>query len=92
MIRRRVIVSGRVQGVFFRDTCRREAARRGVAGWVRNRADGTVEAAFEGRPEAVDALVAWVRTGPPHAAVTGVDVRAEPVEGAAGFEIRGTPP
>jgi acylphosphatase len=90
VIRRRVVVSGRVQGVFFRDTCRREAARRGVAGWVRNRADGTVEAVFEGRPDAVDALVAWARTGPPDAAVTGVDVRAEPLEGATGFEIRGT--
>jgi acylphosphatase len=85
-------VSGRVQGVFFRDTCRLEAARRGVAGWVRNRADGTVEAVFEGRPEAVDALVAWARTGPARAAVAGVDVHPEPVEGATGFEIRGTPP
>jgi acylphosphatase len=91
MIRRRVVVSGQVQGVFFRDTCRREAARRGVAGWVRNRGDGTVEAVFEGQPEAVDAMVAWARTGPPDAVVARVDVTDEPVDGAVGFAVRGTP-
>jgi acylphosphatase len=91
VIRRRVVVSGQVQGVFFRDTCRREAVRRDVAGWVRNRGDGTVEAVFEGQPEAVDAMVAWARTGPPDAVVARVDVTDEPVDGAVGFAVRGTP-
>jgi acylphosphatase len=58
MVRRRVIVHGRVQGVFFRDTTRRMAQSRGVSGWVRNNPDGTVEAAFEGEPEAVEAMTA----------------------------------
>ena len=60
-IRRRVVVRGRVQGVFFRDTCRREARFRGVTGWVRNAADGSVEAAFEGNPAAVEAMIDWSR-------------------------------
>lgn len=85
--RRRVVVSGRVQGVWFRDSCREQAARRGVAGWVRNRPDGAVEAAFEGPPEAVDELVAWASEGPPRAVVTGVEVTEEPPEGERGFRI-----
>lgn len=68
----RVVVEGRVQGVFFRDSCRTEADRRRVTGWVRNRSDGSVEAEFEGEPDAVAAMVAWCRTGPPRAGVVKV--------------------
>jgi acylphosphatase len=88
VVRRRVLVSGRVQGVWFRDGCRRQAERHGVAGWVRNCGDGRVEAAFEGRPAAVDAVVAWTRKGPPLARVTAVDVHDEEPEGATGFGVR----
>ena len=88
-VRRRVIVSGRVQGVFFRATCAREAVRRDVRGWVRNRDDGGLEAVFEGSPEAVDAMVAWSGHGPPGAAVDHVEVRAEPPEGLDRFRIVG---
>jgi acylphosphatase len=82
-----VVVHGRVQGVFFRDTARRMAASRDVAGWVRNNPDGTVEAAFEGAPEAVEALVAFCREGPRGAAVEHVDVSEEEPEGASGFRV-----
>ena len=87
-IARRVVVTGRVQGVFFRDSARREARRHGVTGWVRNRPDGAVEAVFEGEPDAVAALVLWCRDGPRHAQVD--DLRVEPVEpaGLASFEVR----
>jgi len=84
-----VIVTGRVQGVFFRATCAREARARGVAGWVRNRADGAVEAVFEGAPGDLDALVAWCRAGPRGAWVDDVSSREEPAEGLRGFDIRG---
>jgi acylphosphatase len=77
-----------VQGVFFRDSVRREAARRGVAGWARNCADGTVEAVFEGDPDAVDALVELCRSGPGHADVDRLDVEEELPEGASGFDVR----
>ena len=87
-IARRVAVGGSVQGVFFRDSTRREALRLGVAGWVRNCADGTVEAHFEGRPEAVDALVQWCREGPRHAEVRDVRVSEADVEGMNGFTVR----
>lgn len=87
-IRRRVVVRGRVQGVFFRDTTRRRAQAHGVAGWVRNRPDGTVEAVFEGPPEAVERLLRFCETGPPRAEVTEVEVAAEPVEGLTGFAVR----
>jgi acylphosphatase len=87
-VRRRVRAHGRVQGVFFRDSVRREAARRGVAGWARNCGDGTAEAVFEGAAEAVEAMVAFVRGGPGHAEVSAVDVVDEPVEGLAGFDVR----
>ena len=87
MIRRRVVVSGTVQGVFFRASCQREAARRGVAGWVSNRPDGAVEAVFEGEDAAVDALVTWCRQGPPHAVVSDVDVSDEEPEGVSGFRV-----
>ncbi|GAA3287997.1 MULTISPECIES: acylphosphatase [Dactylosporangium] len=88
MIRTRVVISGRVQGVYFRDTCRRVAREHGVAGWVRNLPDGRVEAVFEGTAEAVAAMVTWSGEGPPEAAVTGVSARDEPVEALQGFEIR----
>jgi acylphosphatase len=88
MVRRRVVVHGSVQGVFFRDSCRRVAESAGVTGWVRNRADGTVEGVFEGEPDAVDRVVAWCRLGPPRAGVSHVDVRDEPVEGERGFRVR----
>ncbi|GAA2759682.1 acylphosphatase [Actinopolymorpha rutila] len=84
----RVVVHGAVQGVFFRDTCRRTAGRRHVAGWVRNRPDGSVEAAFEGGHDQVRALVDWCRSGPPAARVDKVEEFPEPPEGLTGFEIR----
>ena len=84
----RVVVSGHVQGVWFRESCRREADERGVAGWARNRADGTVEAVFEGQESAVAQVVAWCRRGPPRAVVTGVDVVEEAPEGLSGFRVR----
>lgn len=87
-IRRRVVVSGDVQGVFFRDSCRREARARGVGGWVTNRSDGRVEAHFEGQQEQVDAMVAWCRSGPPYARVEAVDVEDEEPTGEEGFSIR----
>ena len=87
-VRRRVVVHGSVQGVFFRDSCRREARSRGVAGWVINRPDGAVEAVFEGEPDAVDALVDWCARGPRGADVASVDESTEEPEGLAGFDVR----
>ena len=87
-IRRRVWVSGRVQGVAFRASARREARAAGVAGFARNLADGRVEAVFEGEPAAVDTLLAWCRAGPRHARVDRVEVREETPEGLSGFEVR----
>jgi acylphosphatase len=86
--RRRVVVHGNVQGVFFRDSTEKEAGSRGVAGWVRNRDDGAVEAVFEGDPEAVQALVDFCRDGPSRADVDRVDVTDEEPEGLSGFEVR----
>jgi acylphosphatase len=86
--RMRVRAHGRVQGVFFRDSVRREASRRGVAGWARNCADGTAEAVFEGPADAVAAMVEYVRRGPGHAEVSRVDESPEPVEGLSGFDVR----
>jgi acylphosphatase len=83
-----VIAHGRVQGVFFRDATRREAARRGVAGWARNTPDGTVEAVFEGDPDAVGAMVEFVRRGPGHAEVARLEVVEEEPEGLSGFSVR----
>jgi acylphosphatase len=88
VVRRRAVAHGRVQGVFFRDSTRREAERRGVSGWASNTVDGTVECVFEGAPEAVDALVEFVRRGPGHASVDRVDVTDEPPEGLSGFSVR----
>jgi acylphosphatase len=87
VVRYRVLVSGRVQGVFFRDTCRRLAEEYGVAGWVRNLPDGRVEAVFEGPAEDVDRLVDWTRHGPRHAMVVHVDIQAEQPEGLGTFRI-----
>jgi acylphosphatase len=87
-IRRRVTVTGRVQGVFFRDSLRRRANSHHVAGWATNRSDGAVEAVFEGAPDDVERLVAFAKTGPRQAEVDSVDVREEETEGLAGFEIR----
>jgi acylphosphatase len=87
-VRRRVLVRGRVQGVFFRDATRREASRAGVAGWVSNRPDGTVEAVFEGAPEAVERLVGFAGRGPRGADVEGVETQPEEPEGLSGFEVR----
>jgi len=80
-----VTVSGRVQGVFFRASCTRAARAEGVAGWVRNRRDGTVEAAFEGPEGAVQRMVAWCGHGPSEARVTGVEVFEETPTGEVGF-------
>jgi acylphosphatase len=88
VIRRRVVAHGRVQGVFFRDTCRREAWAHRVAGWVTNREDGAVEAVFEGEPPEVQALVEWARHGPPQARVTKLEVTEEEPRGVRGFSIR----
>jgi acylphosphatase len=86
-VRVHVVAHGRVQGVFFRDSVRREASARGVAGWARNRSDGTVEAVFEGPPEDVDALVAFVRGGPGASTVSAADVEREAPEGLTGFAV-----
>jgi acylphosphatase len=87
MRRRRVVIHGRVQGVFFRDTLRRRAESRGVAGWVTNRGNGTVEAVLEGREADIEALLGFCRQGPARAEVDHVDVRAEEPEGLTGFKI-----
>ena len=88
MIRRRVVVHGRVQGVFFRDSARREAERLGVAGWVANRDDGTVEAVFEGDEDAVESMLEFCRQGPGRAEVERVEVTDEETEGLDGFSVR----
>ena len=87
-VRSRVVVHGHVQGVFFRDTCRRKASERGVAGWVSNRGDGAVEAVFEGEPDAVRALVEWCGEGTRGAQVESVDEAREEPEGLSGFDVR----
>jgi acylphosphatase len=88
VIRRRVVVHGFVQGVFFRDTTRRQARTRGVAGWVRNNRDGTVEAVFEGAADAVERMVELCRSGPSGARVDRVEVFAEEPEGLTDFGVR----
>jgi acylphosphatase len=89
----RLIVTGRVQGVGYRDSLRREAQRRGIAGWVRNRGDGSVEAVLQGTQDAVDATIAWARRGPALARV--LEVRTHPERDDAtntysNFEVRPT--
>lgn len=88
MIRYRLLISGRVQGVFFRDSCRRMAVEHGVSGWIRNRPDGRVEAVFEGPARAVERLLEWARRGPGLAVVTDITVQAEPPERLRTFVIR----
>jgi acylphosphatase len=87
-VRRRVIVHGRVQGVFFRDSTRQRANAHGVSGWVRNRPDGAVEAVLEGSPDAVARVVRFCETGPPHAYVERAEVHEEAPEGLSGFVVR----
>jgi acylphosphatase len=86
--RRRVLVQGRVQGVFFRETARRRALAEGVTGWVQNQPDGSVEAVLEGERDAVERLVAFLREGPRGARVDWVDVASEEPTGLSGFETR----
>jgi acylphosphatase len=87
-VRRRVLVHGRVQAVGFRVSVARRAEQRGVAGWVRNRPDGTVEAVFEGELDAVASLVEYCRDGPRGASVERVEVTEEAPEGLAWFDVR----
>lgn len=82
-----MVVTGRVQGVWFRESCRREAVAVGVAGWVRNASDGTVEAVLEGPPAAVERVVQWCRSGPSGARVDAVDVSVESPAGERGFRV-----
>jgi acylphosphatase len=88
LVRRRVHVSGRVQGVWFRESCRDEAMAAGVVGWIRNLDDGRVEVVLEGAPAAVDAVVGWCRRGPRRARVNQVDVVDEAPVGEQGFRVR----
>ena len=88
MIRVRVVVDGRVQGVWYRQSCQREAEEQGVAGWVRNNDDGSVEAVLEGEPDAVSRVLEWMRHGPTHAMVTSVVTHQEVSRNERGFAIR----
>jgi acylphosphatase len=88
LIRRRVTIRGRVQGVFFRDSARERARGHGVAGWIANRSDGAVEAVLEGSREAVERVVRFLQTGPSQASVDEVEVTEEEPEGLTGFEVR----
>lgn len=88
VIRRRVVIQGRVQGVFFRDSTRERASAHGVAGWARNRSDGSVEVVLEGPREAVERVLRFLETGPARAQVDAVDVSEEEPEGLTSFEIR----
>jgi acylphosphatase len=85
--RRRVVVHGRVQGVWFRGSTEEEAGAAGVRGWVRNRSDGSVEAVFEGSLEDVERLVEFCRRGPRFASVEGIEVFDETPEGLSEFRI-----
>jgi acylphosphatase len=87
VVRARAVVSGRVQGVWYRESCRLEADRLGVTGWVRNQPDGTVELEAEGAPAAVDALLVWARQGPPRAAVSTMTIDDVPPRGGTGFRV-----
>jgi acylphosphatase len=86
-IRRRVVLAGQVQGVFFRDSCRSRAEQQGLSGFVRNLPDGRVEAAFEGPPDAVDLLVSWCRRGPRRAKVSYLEIVDEEPLGEIGFRV-----
>ena len=87
-VRAHATVSGRVQGVWFRQSTADEASAAGVSGWVRNLPDGRVEAVFEGEPDAVDRVLAYVRVGPQRAYVEAVDVEWEAPRGERGFQVR----
>jgi acylphosphatase len=87
-VRSRVVVRGFVQGVWFRQSCRQHAVDLGLAGWVRNRADGSVEAVFEGPEEDVAKAIAWCRVGPPAAEVAEIEVTEETPTGSSGFAVR----
>lgn len=86
-VRRRVLVSGRVQGVWFRESCRAAALEAAVTGWVRNRMDGRVEAVFEGGDAAVERMIEWCRHGPSRARVDRVEVHDETLVGERGFRV-----
>lgn len=88
LVRARVLISGKVQGVYFRSSTEDEALSRGLAGWVRNTPGGEVEAVFEGEPEAVEAMIAWCHRGPPAARVKRVAVSWEEPRGERGFSVR----
>jgi acylphosphatase len=88
VIRVHVVVHGRVQGVWYRQSCRDEATANGVAGWARNNDNGTVEAVLEGQPLAVMRVLEWMRRGPPAAAVTKVTTTEEEPRGEQGFAVR----
>ena len=87
MVRRRAVVQGRVQGVFFRDTCRRVAREHNVAGSAANLPDGSVEVILEGKPSSVEEVLEWCRSGPSYADVTSVEVSEEEPQGLDGFRI-----
>jgi acylphosphatase len=88
IVRRRIRVTGRVQGVWFRASAEREAHRLGVSGFARNERDGSVTVEAEGPPAAVEAMVSWCRLGPPRAQVTGVAVEEVPPQGGRAFSSR----
>ena len=87
-VRKRVKVYGEVQGVFFRDSTRSESQTHEVAGWVTNNPDGSVEAVFEGEPDAVEAMIEFARSGPRSADVRDVEISDEEPEGLSGFDVR----
>ena len=87
VIRRKITSHGRVQGVFFRDSARERAKTHGVAGWIRNTPDGSVEAVLEGSPEAVDRVTRFLETGPPDAEVERTEIDEQQPEGLSGFEV-----
>jgi acylphosphatase len=87
VVRYRVVVTGFVQGVWFRESCRHEAERLGVAGWIRNRYDGAVELEAEGPEAAVAQLIAWCRVGPPSAEVDGIELDEVRPTGERGFRV-----
>ena len=87
-IRRRLVVHGKVQGVFYRDSTRQAARNEGVAGWAANRGDGTVEVVLEGPADAVESVVGYCRSGPSSADVQALDEHEEMPEGLTGFQIR----
>jgi acylphosphatase len=87
-IRRRLVVRGRVQGVFYRDSTREAARNEGVAGWAANRSDGSVEVVLEGVPDAVESVAGYCRRGPSSADIDSVDEHVEEPEGLTGFQIR----